>query len=291
MAMSRLEELRQKALLKVREEEFDEAIALYDEALSLAENDESRELIIIKKADALIAAGRGGAEVQALPAILMRRRNLHHTFLAAYALTDKHRLANDPKRAIFYGQIALDAAVQANEDYWKLAALNGLGIIYEIDSQFSSAIECLESALELLECIGDESMKSFSYVAIRQNLGYNKILVGDVQIGITMIESVLNDIQVPSSRSDSLIDLCYGYLELEKYEVAQRYGQAGLELATDPRQLRNAHYLLGETAYKLGDQETADHHFDELARYYPQFRNLKTLLMAVDLRSMINLKL
>ena len=32
-------------------------------------------------------------------------------------------------------------------------------------------------------------------------------------------------------------------------------------------------------------------HFDELARYYPQFRNLKTLLFAVDLRSMINLKL
>jgi hypothetical protein len=41
----------------------------------------------------------------------------------------------------------------------------------------------------------------------------------------------------------------------------------------------------------VGDVEAAEEHFDELARFYPQFRHLKSLLFAIDLRSMINLKL
>ena len=61
--------------------------------------------------------------------------------------------------------------------------------------------------------------------------------------------------------------------------------------ATEARQIRNAHYLLGEVAYKLGDSDQAHFHFDELAKFYPQFRNLKSLLFAIDLRSMVNLKL
>ena len=59
----------------------------------------------------------------------------------------------------------------------------------------------------------------------------------------------------------------------------------------EPRQVRNAHYLLGEVAYKAGDVETADFHFGELARQYPEFRNLKSLLFAIDLRSMVNFRL
>ena len=51
------------------------------------------------------------------------------------------------------------------------------------------------------------------------------------------------------------------------------------------------HYLLGEACYKSGDVEGADFHFSELSKFYPQFRNLKNLLYALDLRSMVNLKL
>ena len=86
--------------------------------------------------------------------------------------------------------------------------------------------------------------------------------------------------------------LCYGDVlkEQKQYDEARRHGESGLELATDERQTRNAHYLLGEACYKAGDVEAADFHFDELARFYPQFRNLKSLLFAIDLRSMPNLK-
>ena len=289
--MMTAEELRQAALAKARVEEFEQALALFDEALTLTADDEARELITINKADAMVAMQQSGPEVQSLPMILMRRRSPRHTFLAAYALMFKHRLANEQKRSIFYGQIALDAANEAEQTFWKLAALNDLGIVHEIDSQFQKAIEYFEEALALLDGLDDKSQENFSRVAIFQNLGYNKLLVGQTREGIQMIESILDVIQVPSSLSDSYIDLCYGYLDLEQYETARSLGEKGLELAGEPRQVRNAHYLLGEACYKSGDVEAAERHFDELAHFYPQFRSLKSLLFAIDLRSMINLKL
>ena len=105
------------------------------------------------------------------------------------------------------------------------------------------------------------------------------------------MESVLDQIQNASVRSDALIDLCYGYIDLGEYAKAVVYGEESLALASEPRQVRNAHYLLGEAAYHCGDTAVADFHFDKLAAFYPEFRHLKSLLFAIDLRSMVNLKL
>jgi tetratricopeptide (TPR) repeat protein len=287
----RVEELRQAGLAKTRAGELEESIALYDEALSTATDETARELITINKADSLIALERTGPEVQALPRILLRRRNSHHTFLAAYALTFKHRIASEAKRGIFYGEIALEAANEASEPFWRLAALNELGIIYEMDSQFEQAIENFRHALTLLDSITDGSDHSISYSAALQNIGACQLLSGETDEGIAAIRKALPKIQSPGALAEAYIDLCYGYLEKSELEQSRYYGDAGLELATEERQIRNAHYLLGEVAYKVGDTELANFHFDELARFYPQFRNLKSLLFAIDLRSMVNFKL
>lgn len=288
---NQVETLRQAALAHVRSEQYDEALALYDQALALVSDDTVRELLTINKADALIACERSGPEVQALPAILMRRRNTHHTFLAAYALMYKHRLQNESKRGIFYGQVALDAATQAGEPLWKLGALNDLGIIYESDSQFAKAIECFEQALALVDSVANRDDQQFGRAAIVQNLGYNKMLIGEIIEGVEHLRSIIDYVEGPSTLADAHLDLCYGYLELEDYASARHHGEIGLSHAVDARQTRNAHYLLGEVAYKAGDVETAEFHFDELARYYPQFRNLKSVLFALDLRSMVNFRL
>src|SRR5206468_538989 len=144
---------------------------------------------------------------------VMRRRNLRHVYLAAYALVFKYRIEKELKRATFYAQLALQSAEEANESLWKVLALNEMASIYDIDSKFEKAIECGQEAIALLE---------------RSN---------------------------------------------------------------EPRQVRNVHYLLGEVAYKMGDIELAEFHFDKLASFYPDFRHLKSLLFAIDLRSMVNLKL
>lgn len=164
------EDLRKRALALHRSGQLEEALSLYDEALTVTSGDEQRELITINKADVLIELQRAGAEVQALPAILMRRRNPHHTFLASYQMMFKHRMAGEMERAIFYGQIAHNVAIEAGQVFWKLAALNELGIAYETNSQFPDAIHCFDDALALLDSI-DTAEQTISRVAIIHNLG------------------------------------------------------------------------------------------------------------------------
>ena len=113
--MNRAEQLRKEGLARVREHRLEDAIALYDEAIAIAGDEESRELITINKADALITLERTGPEVNDLARVIMRRRKPRHVCLAAYALQYKHRIEQDLKRALFYGQLALRAAEKGLE--------------------------------------------------------------------------------------------------------------------------------------------------------------------------------
>ena len=289
--MPEVEELRQSALAKVRAGALEEALATYDDAYALARDDETRELITINKADAMIALERSGPEVQALPTIVMRRRNLRHVYLAAYALVFKYRTENELKRATFYGQLALQTAEEAGEAVWKVLALNELGSIYDMDSKFDRAIECGEQAVALIEGFDNRSDHQFVYALALENLGASKVLNDEFEEGIALIQKAVPSIVSPTHLAEAYVDLCFGYLGLDNLERARHFGESGLQLATEPRQIRNAHYLLGEVAYKSGDIALAEVHFDHLAKFYPDFQHLKTLLFAIDLRSMVNIKL
>ena len=289
--LTRAEELRREAIAKVRAGEIDAALDMYDSAAQLTDDEELRELITINKADAMIAIEQSGPEVQALPMIVMRRRNLRHVYLAAYALVFKYRMEKELKRATFYAQLAYQTASEADETLWKVLALNELGSISDMDSQFTRAIECGEEALALLESMENRSEHQFVYALTLENLGASKLLNDEFDAGIALIEKALPSITAPLYLAEAYIDLCFGYLGLENLERAAHFGQAALDVATEPRQIRNGHYLLGEVAYKIGDIDLAEFHFDKLAAYYPEFRNLKSLLFAIDLRSMVNLKL
>jgi tetratricopeptide (TPR) repeat protein len=289
LSKRRAEELRQAGLTKVRENNLEEAIGLYDEALALTNDEEIRELITINKADAMIGLERSGPEVQELARVIMRRRNPRHVCLAAYALQYKNRLEGDLKRALFYGQLALRSAEECNEDAWRRAVLVDLGNVYEMDSQIALAIEYLEKGLELIPASDANQRRDRGYTI--ENLGYCKLLDGNIDEGIALIESSLEYLDDHVGTAEAHIDLCYGYLEKGDLEKALHHGEAGLESAAEPRQVRNVHYLLGEVFYKSGDSDRAEEHFEQLARYYPGFRNLKSLLFAIDLRGMVNLKL
>jgi tetratricopeptide (TPR) repeat protein len=288
---NRVEDLRQAALARVREGEYEEALGVYDEALALATDDDVRELITINKADAMIALERSGPEVQELARVVMRRRNLRHVYLAAYALQYKYRLESDLKRALFYGQLALRTAEEAGEHSWRRIVLLELGNIYELDSQIATAIECFEQSLAITGESKENRDQDLSHSYALENLGYCLLLQGRLAEGLARVHEALELMTDRVGRAEAYIDLCYGYVEQGAYDKAMLYGEAGLEVAKDPRQIRNAHYLLGEACYKSGDVDGADFHFSELAKFYPQFRNLKNLLFAIDLRSMVNLKL
>ncbi|MBI2214279.1 MAG: tetratricopeptide repeat protein [Acidobacteria bacterium] len=289
--MTKVEEIRQAAWARVRENALEDAIALFDQALAIADDDEAIELLTINKAGILIQMELDGPDVQHLPQILMRRRTPKHTFLAAYHLQQRYNLAKDFKKAYNYGRVALEAADRIEEKAWKPRVLNEMGRTCVYDSRIPEAIEAYREALAMLESFPEDVFaRSFA----TQNLGYCLVVEGELEEGIETIRQAIDLMRAAGAEgyvAESYIDLCYGYLELGDLESARKYGEDGLEQATETRQLRNAHYLLGEVAYKQGDTVSAESHFQNLAKFYPDFPQLKNVLLALDLRKMVNLKL
>lgn len=282
------DELRQQALDRIRHNDPEAAIPLLDRALEAAPDEQAREGLRVDKAGALVMLGRFSDEVQQLPSIMMRRPDLRG--LAAYHLSARFENEKDFGRARFYLEIALQAAEQHNDQRLKAVALIDLGNNCVYDSSADDAISYYEAALKFMDATGENRWRSF----VTHNLGYCKLLKDQLQEGIALIQQaveMMSAAELSDYRAECYIDLCLGYLELGDLDSARRYGEMGLELATEVRQIRNAHYLLGEVAFKQGDSAAAESHFEELAKFYPDFPHLKNLLLAIDLRKMVNLRL
>lgn len=288
---NRVEELRQQALAHVRANELETALEVFDAALSAATDDEVRELITINKADVLFRLERNAPELNQLARIVMRRGSIRNVALASYLLQRKFRNEGDFKKASLYARISLEAAQELEHQGWTAAALIALGNIAVYDSQLEDAIDFYTQALPLLGSSAEENVtRSFAV----QNLGYCHLMTGSPAEGVRMIHEAVELMKASGAEgyaAESYLDLCLGYLELDELDQARHFGELGLEASTEVRQVRNAHYLLGEIALKTADVERAEFHFEHLARYYPDFPNLKNLLYALDLRKMVNFKL
>jgi tetratricopeptide (TPR) repeat protein len=271
--------------------EIETAIAHYDRAIELAESEETHELITIRKAEALIAVEREGAEVAQLPMIVMRRRSPRHVYLAANTLQRRYCESSDRPRAIFYGEIARTAAGELADPFALASVLNNLGITLVADSQFAQAIDVLEEALRAMEPLGDARDDHRSLRdAILGNLGGARVLRGDYEEGIQILESIFPRLDDDYLVVEACLDLCFGYLELEEYAIAEPYGRRALSMASVQRQIRNANHLMGELCLRTGRYDESDAFFDVVAGYYPDFKNVKQLLVAVDLSSVVNWK-
>ena len=271
--------------------EVDDALAAYDRALALATEDESRELITIRKAEALIATEQDGPEVSALPAIVMRRRNARHVYMASTVLLRRYSNAEDRRRAIFYGEIAVSTVRELDDLFARASVLNNLGVVLVEDSQFDHAIEVFEESLACIEKTAAHSHADALRCSAVLNLGGAKIMNDEYEPGIELIESVILQIDDAEWRADALLDLSLGYLNLGEFETAEELGREALSIACTRRQIRNGNHLLGEICTRTGRWDEADAHFDVVANFYPGFKNLKQLLTAVDLCKIVNWKI
>lgn len=284
--------LRQQAFEQMWQGRVEEAIRLYDEGLQIAENDEVAELITIGKAEALIAADRDGAEIQKLPQIVMRRRSPRHVYMAAGVLMRRYNEAEDRKRALFYGEIARDAAKEHGEPLPYASVLNVYGIVLTSDSRFNDACIAFEEAIVTLGTVQPATTSTVTLRAsIIGNLGGAKIMADDFEEGIYLINTALPDLTSEYAKAEACGDLCLGYMQLERYEEAEYYGREALDLACVARQSRNANHLLGELMVRTGRHDEAEDFFDVVAGYYPEYGSrVRELLMSVDLLKVVNWK-
>lgn len=271
--------------------EVEPALAAYERARGLAESEEARELITIRKAEALVAADREGPEVAALAGIVMRRRTHRHVYLAAGTLMRRYTELDDRRRAIFYGDIACNAAAELNEPFVRASILNHFGITLVADSQYDRGLDAFRTGIAVVEDMPNPGEHvNILACALAANLGGTQILAGDVDEGIHTIESVIDELSDPNERAEACLDLCLGYVELEDYDTAEDLAREGLSLASTRRQIRNANHLLGEICIRTERMPEADVFFDVVAGFYPGFNNVKQLLTEVNLCSVVNWK-
>jgi tetratricopeptide (TPR) repeat protein len=291
MSDTKARQLCEAGLKLLWQGEVEPALEKYAKALELAKDEELRELITIRKAEALIAAGRDGAEVSMLPQIVMRRRSVRHVYMSATVLMRRYNELEDRRRAIFYGEIGRQAAEELNDPFARASVLNILGITLAANSDFDGSLDALEEAYDALTLLDQnrDEIRSLHPV-ILANIGGVHVVSGNSSEGIRMLEQALPYLDEEYAIAEAMLDLCLAYYDLENYESAAAFGQRGLDLATVDRQVRNANYLLARIALALGHYNEATDYIDVVASYYSEFPNVKELLMTVDLSQAVNWK-
>lgn len=283
------EELR--ALVELgRLEEAREGI---ERALSLArqDGDERRiDSMVCALAAVAIQLGRGDGQLPRLREILLRNADAGNCRLAAYHISIYYQFARNFKKSLFYARIACDRARQLSRPDWIAFSRNQLGNALLGESFIDQACREYEAAAELIPDAGVWRAR------ILNNLGYCRVLQKRFTEGYSCLYESLRLLRrFAAERYQVLprLDLCFAHLETGRYEHARRQGVAACALAEkmgDADALKNALYLLGETANLSGDTELASGYFGRLQQdYFPESPYLTGFLLAVDVRKMVNL--
>lgn len=292
------ESLLARGLELLEASQLDQALAVYEQALDLAEarsDETASDRAFVNVCSVRIPMLRGRletGEVQRLREILLRGTNDDNCFLAAYDLALIYEYRSEYKKGLFYARVAVDRAEQIGNRGWLASSRNQVGNMLAAESHFEQATATYREALALLD--GAEGRRR---AAIQDNLGYALIVEGHMGEGLELAYRSLRTFRRLDARRDQILPhltLAYAHLELERYRDALSHAGRALVLAEEAGEddwIKNALYLLGEAACLAGDSESAHGHFSTLqGRYFAHASDLPQVLMAVDVRSLINLR-
>jgi tetratricopeptide (TPR) repeat protein len=274
---------------------LDEAVRCYDAALVWADEHAdrtARDRAFCNRATLAIELGDGEAYLNELRRILMRGMKAANGFRAAYAIARSYELKKDRQKAGFYARIAREHAELVGSGEWLAWARNLNGNLLLAGSFFDQAAREYEEALRLQPAV-DGVWRAL----IEENLGYCHVVQGRHPEGFRLLYRALRALRRLGARRYEIyprLSLCYAHLDVARYGDAERHGRAALAVAAahaDREGRKMALYLLGETAKLAGQSRRARSWFRELQReHYPESRYLPDLLLAIDVRQLVNLK-
>jgi len=289
------DELRRKGREAVKDGRLHEALAHYDEALEWARARADARLIdraFCGRTSVAIELGEVEGPLAELRQVLVRNNDPENCFLAAYNLGRAYELGKANKKALFYARIARDRAEAIGSREWIASAHNLIGNMLLAESFFEEACREYEEALRQLP-----AEPSVRRALIFDNLGYSYFVQDRRREGLSLLYQSLRMLRrFGASRYEIFprLSLCFAYLEIGRYERAMRYVRRALRAAEtlqDSESIKNALYLLGETANLSSNPSKAELYFRRLQReYYPGADYLPDFLLAIDVRKLIHIK-
>ncbi len=294
---TKAEATRRVALEHLEKGAFREALESFDSALSLVAGVDDQELIDWVRAcrsAASVELSPPEDELVELKRILLRSSDPQTCFRAAYNSARAYELARDYGKALFYNRIARQNALATGDELLRIGAEAQSGNIHVANSSFAEAETAYRRALEASK--PPSPVQPAFRALLRDNIGYCLMSLGEVEKGLELVLEAFEFLEADDHIGHTLyplLDLCFGYLQLDRYSEARFFGEAGLEragLMRVPSYEKNLLYLVGEACHLGGDDEAAASYFDRLASFYPEFRNLRAYLEVFDFRNVINLR-
>ena len=289
----RLTQLAQRAFTHGR---LERALGLFAAAEDEAKRLGDRELTdraFCNRCVVLLELDRLDGAVGELKTVLMRARDPFTAWMAAYYTAQVYEAEGNIGRALAYARRASEQAATCGERRALFHSANQHGVFALKESRFGEAAERFRSALELAPELGVDGL---SVAITRDNLGYCLMCVGEPDEGMTLSGDAAAGIETAGARqylAEVYQDLCYGALQLGRFEAAREWGEKALALAREydnQTVSRNTLMLLADAAMDTGDEEATESYLHSLAEFYPDFRGMKSFLRAFNVRDVINLK-
>ncbi|MCB1056790.1 MAG: hypothetical protein KDD11_14910 [Acidobacteria bacterium] len=289
------EMLREQGLEALHAGRFEEAYSLFDQAL-----DRARELGDPSLVD-LAFCNRAAVSIEIhdpleplteLRSILVARRDLETSRLAAYNIARIYERTKQYKKGLFYARTARDLSELLDRPEWIASSHNRIGNLLLAESYFAEACEEYDLALSLFE-----PSESVRHAILLENVGYCRVVQGRLDEGFQLLYQALRMLRRLGARGFQAyphLSLAYAHIEAGRYRDALRHGTRALALAhrvNDTDSIKYSLFLLGEAANLSGAPEEARDYLLQLQRdYYPDSPEIVDFLLVVEIRQLINIK-
>lgn len=293
----RFEALLERGRTEYAEDRLGDSLRTFEEAERFAEragDPRSVDRAFANRCSVLMMVERGlpAEMLQRLREILVAGHEAVNVRLAAYNIARAYEFQKEFRKGLFYARIALDRSRLLDSADWLASSHNQIGNLLLAESHFEAGCHEYEVALDLLP-----TEPSRRKALIFTNLGYALVVLGRPQEGLSYLYRSLRMLRGLGAHREQIIphlDLSFALLEVGRYRYALAHGARALALAEEADEqdsIKHALFLLGETAQQAGDPKQARAIFERLQdRYFPGATYLPEVLLAVDVRKLINLK-
>ncbi len=298
------ETLRDRAREFVAKGSYKEAAVVYQQAVDVATAAGGTDLAdeaLCGWGAAETELGNGADVMPELRRILLDSVVDHNRWLAAYTIARAHELEGQIKKALFYARLSRDISALVDRPGLAGGSNNLLGNLLVAEGNETDAATCYRTALRRANeapptwTAGAEG--NLGYCLLVRATGGKSLSHARMREALRLIYRSLRTFQREGAIQYTVLphlDLCFAHLELKRLASAKRHGKRALDLATrygDFAAIKSCLYLLGQAAMAEGDTEAARHIFGELEdRFYPGRTGLTDVLVALDLRQVVNLR-